>query len=123
MANDYDTTAKDVMVNALAAVMTSDHLHTADPGAANSNTAEITGGSPAYARKTSLWNTASGGAVDDNNGAGLVFDIPAATTVAWASFWNAANTVRYMKKQVTSEVFGAQGTYTLTDIDFDLNDP
>jgi hypothetical protein len=38
------------------------------------------------------------------------------------SFWNTAGTVRYLKKDVTDEVFGAQGTYTLTDTDFDLND-
>lgn len=109
------------MLDALRAVMTKVHLHSADPGAADSNTNELTIGT--YQRKTTLWNAASGGAIDDNNGAGLVFDIPAGATVAWISWWNGADTVRYAKKQVTTEVFGGVGTYTLTDTDFDLNDP
>jgi len=121
MANDYDTTAKNVMLDALRAVMTQVHLHSADPGAADSNTSELTGGSPAYARKAIAFSAATGGAIDDTTAP--VFDVAAGSTVAWVSFWNAGNTVRYAKKQVTSEVFGSQGTYTLTDVDFDLNDP
>ena len=44
--------------------------------------------------------------------------------MAWVSFWNTAGTVRYLKKDVTDEVFGAQGTYTLkgTTTTLDLND-
>ena len=118
MANDYDTTAKDLMLNALAAVMTQVHLHSADPGGVNGNTAELIA---PYARVAIGWNAASGGAIDDTTTP--AFSIGAGQTVAWVSFWNGANTVRYAKKQVTSEVFGAAGTYTLTDVDFDLNDP
>jgi hypothetical protein len=121
MANDYDTTAKDVMLNALAAVMTQVHLHSADPGAANSNTSELSGGG--YARIAIAWNTSAGGAIDDTGTPLLQFNVGAGGTVAWVSFWNGANTVRYAKKQVTTENFGAAGTYTLTDVDFDLNDP
>jgi len=121
MANDYDDTAKNVMLDALAAVMVKVALHTGDPGGANSASNEVTGGSPAYARKTIAWNAASAGSVDDSTN-GLVFDVPAGTTVSWVSFWNSAGTVRYLKKNVTDETFGAQGTYTLTDADFDLND-
>jgi hypothetical protein len=121
MANDYDATAKNVMLDALAALMLRVALHNADPGAANSATGELTGGSPAYARKPIAWNAATGGAIDDSTAP--IFDVPSGATVAWISFWNTAGTVRYAKKQVTSEVFGAQGTYQLTDVDFDLNDP
>lgn len=124
MANDYDATAKNVMLDALAAVMTRVALHNADPGAANTATGELTGGSPAYARKAIAWaaaGTPTAGAIDDTTAP--IFDVPAGATVAWISFWNTAGTVRYAKKQVTSEVFGAQGTYQLTDVDFDLNDP
>ena len=120
MANDYDTTARNVMLDALAAVATRVALHTGDPGAANTAANEVTGGSPAYARKAIAWNAASGGAIDDSTAP--VFDVPAGTTVAWISIWNTAGTVRYLKKDVTDEVFGAQGTYTLTDVDLDLND-
>jgi hypothetical protein len=120
MANDYDTTARNVMLDGLAAVCTRAALHTADPGGANSASNEVTGGSPAYARKAITWAAATGGAMDETTSP--VFDVPAGTTVAWVSFWNTAGTVRYLKKDVTDEVFGAQGTYTLTDTDFDLND-
>lgn len=121
MANDYDTTAKNVMLDALGAVLTRLALHTGDPGGANSATSEVTGGSPAYARKAIAWNAASGGSIDDSTN-GAVFDVPAGTTVSWITGWNTAGTVRYFKKDVTDEVFGAQGTYTVTDADLDLND-
>lgn len=121
MANDYDTTAKNVMLDALATVCTRLALHTGDPGGANSATNEVTGGSPAYARKAIAWNAASGGAIDDSTN-GAVFDIPAGTTVAWISGWNTAGTTRYFKKAVTNETFAGQGTYTVTDADLDLND-
>ena len=120
MANDYDTTAKNVMLDALAAVCTRAALHTGDPGAANAADNEVSGGSPAYARKAITWGAASGGSMDETTSP--VFDVPAGTTVSWVSYWNTAGTVRYLKKNVTDEVFGAQGTYTLTDTDFDLND-
>jgi hypothetical protein len=121
VANDYDTTAKNVMLDALGAVLTRIALHSGDPGAANTAANELSGGSPAYARKAIAWNAATGGAIDDSTGP--VFDVPAGATVAWISGWNTAGTVRYFKKAVTNEVFGAQGTYTLTDLDLDLNDP
>jgi hypothetical protein len=120
MANDYDAKAKNVMLDQLATVLTRIALHTGDPGAADSASNEVTGGSPAYARKAIAWNAASGGAIDDSTAP--VFDVPAGTTVSWISGWNTAGTSRYFKKDVTDETFGAQGTYTLTDIDLDLND-
>lgn len=55
MANDYDTTARNVGVDAIAALATRWALHTGDPGGANSATNEVTGGSPAYARKAVAW--------------------------------------------------------------------
>lgn len=120
MANDYDATAKNVMLDALAAVMTRVALHTGDPGGANGAANEVVGGG--YARQAIAWNAAAAGAIDDS-GAAKVFSIPAATTVSWISFWNTAGTVRYAKKDITDEVFGGAGTYSLTDADFDLNDP
>ncbi len=121
MANDYDTTARNVGVDAIAALCLRLALHTADPGAANSATAEVTGGTPAYARKAVAWNVSASGAATQT--ANVVFDVPA-TTVAWISGWNVAGTVRYFKKDVTDEVFGAQGTYTVlaTGSQLDLND-
>lgn len=119
MANDYDATAKNVMLDALAAVAVRVALHTGDPGGANGAANELSGGG--YARQAIAWNAAAAGAIDSSNTP--AFSVGAGVTVAWVSFWNVAGTVRYAKKDVTDEVFGGAGTYTLTDADFDLNDP
>lgn len=110
MANDYDTTARNVAADAVAAACTRLALHSGDPGAANAADNELAGGSPAYARKAVAWNAASGGAAAQT--ANVVFDVEGGDTVSWVSGWNTAGTVRYFKKDVTNEVFGAQGTYT-----------
>ena len=122
MANDLDTTARNVGVDAIAALCLRLALHTGDPGAANTAANEVTGGSPAYARKAVAWNVAASGSATQNGD--VVFDVPAGT-VAWVSGWNVAGTVRYFKKDVTDEVFAAQGTYTVkgTTSTLDLNDP
>lgn len=120
MANDYDITARNAMLDALGALITKVALHTGDPGAANAADNEVTGGSPAYARQSIAWGAAAAGSMSDSTN-GAVFNVPAGTTVTWISFWNTGGTVRYLKKQVTSEAFGAQGTYTLTNADLDLN--
>lgn len=117
MANDYDITARNVMLDALAAVMLRVAVHTGDPGGANGSANEVSGGG--YARQAIAWAAASGGSIDSSNAP--AFSIPAGTTAAWLSFWNVAGTVRYAKKDITDEVFGAAGTLTLTDADFDLN--
>jgi len=123
MAIQYDPKAKNLMLDQLGTVLTRLALHTGDPGAADTAANEVTGGSPAYARKAIAWNAAgtpTPGSMDDSTN-GAVFDIPAGTTVAWISGWNTAGTSRYFKKAVTNEVFGSQGTYTVTDADLDLN--
>lgn len=111
-------TAKNLMLDALAAVAVYASCHTADPGTNGAN--EVTGGSPAYARKSITWNAAATGALDDSNAP--VFDIPAGTTVAFVGLWSAlTNGTFYGSFDVTNEAFAAQGTYTLTDADIDLN--
>lgn len=76
--------AKNVALDAIAAVYDTASLHTAY-SATGAN--EVTGGSPAYARKPITWNPASGGAIDaDPIGP---FDVPAGTTVAWLGLWDA----------------------------------
>lgn len=81
---------------------------------------EISGGSPAYARKSITWNAAAEGSVDDSNVP--VFDVPAAAVVDYVGFFSAvtAGTLCAIDP-VIPETFGAQGTYTLTDADLDLN--
>ncbi len=119
MANDYDTTARNVMLDGLAAVALRVALHTGDPGAANTAANEVAGGG--YARQAIAWNAASGGVIDSSNAP--AFSVPAATTITWVSFWNTAGTVRYLKKILgSSVVFTLAGTFTLDDADLDLND-
>ena len=60
-------------------------LHTAFPGTTGAS--EVTGGTPAYARKTIVVNAAAGGVRALNTA--VVFDVPA-STVRWLGFWNGA---------------------------------
>lgn len=59
-------------------------LHSGDPSTTGAN--ELTGGSPAYARKAVTWAAASGG--QRSNSAAITFDVPA-TTVTHVGFWSA----------------------------------
>jgi hypothetical protein len=86
-------------------------LHTANPDPSGGS--EVTGGSPAYARKSITWNAASGGSMTASNQP--VFDVPASTTVTHVGFFSAVSSGTYFgMADVTDEAFGAQGTYTLT---------
>jgi len=113
-----NATAKNLMLQALAAAAVYVSMHDDDPGTTGLN--EITGGSPAYARKSITWNAASGGALDSSNAPS--FDIPAGTTVKYIGYWSAASGgTFYGSDAITNEVYAGQGTYTLTDADIDLN--
>jgi hypothetical protein len=48
---------------------------------------EVTGGSPAYARKAATWAAASGRSKATS--AGMAFDVPAGTTVRWCGLYDA----------------------------------
>jgi hypothetical protein len=114
-----NTAAKNLMLDELGTVAVYVSVHTADPGA--SGTSEVTGGSPAYARKPVTWNAATAGNLDNN--ANPVFDIPAGTTITHFGLWSAltAGTFYGGNALSASETFGGQGTYTLTDIDVSLS--
>ena len=71
----------DTMLNAVT--FTHASLHTAFPGTTGSN--EVTGGTPAYARKTITVNMSSGGVRALS--AGVTFDVPACT-VRFIGYWN-----------------------------------
>lgn len=77
-------------------------------------TTEVTGGSPAYARKAVTWGSASGGVLT-MNGTDPVFDVPACTVKAVAFYDALTNGNQIGFYNVTDEIFAAQGTYTLTD--------
>lgn len=87
-------------------------VHTADPGLTGTN--EVTGGSPAYARKAVVRDAADDGiaALD----ASVLFDIPAGTTVRYIGYWSAvtAGTFRGSKILSQEETFGGQGQLSVT---------
>ena len=84
-------------------------LHSGNPGAAGTSN-EITGGTPAYARKAVVFNAA--GSSERVLNADVTFDVPACT-VAYVGFWTNAGTVFKGSQIVTSEVTAAQGQYKL----------
>lgn len=88
-------------------------LFTADPGLAGTVVGEVTGGSPAYARKAIVWGATSGGITT----ATVTFDVPAGTTVTFAGVTTAGTagvSDLLGRAAVTSQAFATQGTYALT---------
>lgn len=88
-------------------------LFTADPGTSGTATGEVSGGSPAYARKAISWGGPSASAV---TGA-PVFDVPSGTTVTFAAVCASSTATTADVRDsaaVTSQAFSSQGTYTVT---------
>lgn len=111
MANLLTNNAKNVMLDALGTAATYGSLHNGDPSTTGAN--EISGGSPAYARKALSWAAASGGS-KALQATFPVFDVPA-TTVAYVGMFSAVSGGTYYGHwDVTDEVFAGQGTYTIT---------
>jgi hypothetical protein len=103
------------MLDELATVAGWASLHTASPGTTGTN--EVTGGSPAYARKAITWNAANLSNLDNNGNP--VFDVPGSTTVTHFGLWSAASGGTFYGGDPLSanETFASQGTYTLSDVD------
>lgn len=77
----FTPASKDIMLDAL--VINTMSLHSGFPGTTGAN--EISGGSPAYARKAVTINASSGGVRAMSTLAN--FDVPA-STVRWVGLWN-----------------------------------
>lgn len=87
-------------------------LFTADPGSSGTATGEVTGGSPAYARKALTWVP---GSADGVNTATATFDVPSGATVTFAGVCSSASGATVLDKvAVTSQAFASQGTFTVT---------
>ncbi|MGK2898600.1 MAG: hypothetical protein ACSLE9_07915 [Burkholderiaceae bacterium] len=108
-------TAKNAMLDALTPLIT--HI-----GLANAGT-ELTGGSPAYARQAVAFGAAAAGVAAMTGTE--TFDVPAGSTVnrviLKGHLTNASPD--YGFADLTSEVFGGQGTYQLTALTLTLSDP
>lgn len=112
--------ARNAMLDAASSVWPPDtaSLHTADPGAGASPAAgEVTGGSPAYARKPLTWAAAS--AASKASTSVEVFDVPACT-LTHVGYWRGATYLgcRPILDTVggtpTPQVFASQGTFSVS---------
>lgn len=105
------TAGKNALLAGLTAQAGFVSLHTADPSTAG--TSEVSGGTPAYARKAVAWASPSGGAVVSS--AGVVFDVPGQTTITHLGYWTAATAGTFLGSRPldASQQFATQGTYTI----------
>lgn len=112
----YNAAGKNTMLDSFRAAYPYAGLHSGVPTTGN----EMTGGSPAYARKAHGLGAASGGS--STNGSSVVFDVPSGSTVSHVGYWTASSGGTCGGyDDVTSESFGGQGTYTLTSQTIDLS--
>lgn len=103
------TTQKNALATAYGVSATYAALYTTVPG--GSAGTEVTGGSPAYARKPITWGSPSAGVITGT----VTFDVPTGTTVVGAGVHTALTAGTYLDGgAVTSQAFASQGTYTLT---------
>lgn len=104
---------RNAMATAYGVAAPNGALFTADPGTSGSATGEVSGGSPAYARKSMAWGAASASAISGSP----TFDVPTGTTVTFfgVTVSSTATTADVRDKvAVTSQSFASQGTYTVT---------
>lgn len=116
------STIKNTLATAYGTAATHAAAYTTVPG--GSQGTEVTGGSPAYARKAISWGAAgavgplgsgSQPATPGVSYAQVIFDIPAGATVVGAGVHSAiSGGANYLDGgAVTSQNFATQGTYTL----------
>jgi hypothetical protein len=98
-------------LSGLSSVMGYTSLHTSSPGTTGAN--EQTGGSPAYARQATTWNSPSSGSM--TNASALSFNQPASTTTSHVGEWSASTAgTYYIGAALTASITtgASQGTVT-----------
>ena len=115
MAGTFSADGKNAMLNAIGALAVYVGLLGAD------GSTEISGGTPAYARKAITWNGANAGAMTASNQP--AFDVPASTVTKVIYCAELSGGTVYATNDVTDEVFAAQGTYTITSATLTISDP
>lgn len=99
---------RQIVANGYTAAALFGSLHSADPG--TTGTSEITGGSPAYARKSLTWTPGSTGTAT----ASAVFDVASGVTPAWTGVWSAVTAGTFRDKaDIVDQAFSSQGTLTV----------
>lgn len=107
MASFSDTAKNNMLNNLDAGGSVYWSLHDGDPGETGLN--EITGGSPAYARKLVTMAAASGGSMSPT--AAVTFDVPVGD-VAYVGLWDAISGGNFLCGEAlpATETFANQGT-------------
>lgn len=82
-----DATKNALLDSAQAGSLTAATAHLGLHTALGASGAEVTGGSPVYARKAITWNAAASGSKDI--AAAQTFDVPAGTTIVAVQLWSA----------------------------------
>lgn len=99
---------KQSLANHYASLATHGSVHTADPGTTGAS--EVSGGSPAYARKALTWTPGTTGTTT----ASAVYDIPSGTTTTHSGLWSALTGGTFRDKAaITSQTFSSQGQLTV----------
>ena len=100
---------RNLLVDAYKAAALYGALYTTAPSGTPGT--EVSGGAPAYARKSLSWSATSA----SSSNCTPVFDVPSGTTVVGAGVHSAVTAGTYYDGgNVTSQAFASQGTYTLT---------
>lgn len=101
---------RNLLVDAYKAAALYGALYSTAPGASAGT--ELTGGSPAYARKSISWGATSASA---STASAIVFDVGAGSTVAGFGVHSAVTAGTYYDGvTLTSQAFASQGTYSVT---------
>lgn len=100
--------AKEAAALAVTALGNSISLHTADPGTTGAS--EATGGTPAYARKTTTW--AAGASDGVATGSPVVFDVPAGT-YTHLGVWNGSTFIGGAALSASTGALPGQQTVTV----------
>jgi hypothetical protein len=98
---------RDILANAYHGSALYGALYSTAPGASAGT--ELTGGSPAYARKSLTWASNNGGS------ASATFDVASGSSVQGAGVHSAVTAGTYYDgATVTTQSFASQGTYAAT---------
>lgn len=109
-------TAKNLMLDALdesqAAGAKYGSLHSAY---SSTGANELTGGSPAYARKAATWGAAASGVKSLSSS--MLFDVPAGGSAGWVGFWDASTAGNFLG--MTPNGGGTPQAFVVPDISND----
>lgn len=104
-------TMKNALATAYGTAATHAALYSTAPSGSSPGT-ELTGGSPAYARKATAWGGPTAGV---NSTGPHTFDVASGSTVAGGGVHDALTAGNYLDGgSLTSQAFASQGTYALT---------